>query len=86
MIYNINSLLLETTCVDTSINEWNKLMENSVKANGSKIRNLIKIFIPELYADLMLQYYNPFEHQSKRTKTHFIYVHSGIEYFLRFNN
>ncbi len=83
-IYKISSLNIEATCCNISIKEWNKLMKNSAKANGFKIRKLIKKHIPELYESLNLDYYNPFENQCKRTKTHFIYVHSGIEYFLKF--
>ena len=29
-----------------------------------------------------VEYYNPFEEQCKQTKTHYILVHSSIEYFL----
>jgi len=83
-IYNISELTFDTDCTSTSVYEWERLMKGSVKANGSKIRKLIKKFIPELYDSLGLDFYNPYESNSVRTKTHFIYVHSCIEYFLKF--
>lgn len=85
MIYNIKTLCLQDTCQGISMNKFNKYMENSVKANGLKIRKLIKLHLPDLFKELSLEFYNPYECQSKRTKTHFIYVHSSIEYFLKFN-
>jgi hypothetical protein len=82
--YNIQSLEYVDDCMSINIRKWDEYMEGAVKANGSKIRKLIQLHIPELYASLRLDFPNPYEHQSKRTKTHFIYVHSGIEYFLKF--
>ena len=82
--YNV-SIDYETNCTAITINKWNQLMNNSVKANGKKIKALIKKHLPELFENLALEFYNPYEQQSKRTKTHFIYVHSGIEYFLNIN-
>ncbi len=83
-IYNIQSLEHVASCVGISQYEWDEYMKGAVKANGSKIRKLIKKFIPELYEALELDFYNPFEHHSQRTKTHFIYISSHIEYFLKF--
>lgn len=82
--YN-STIELEYTCVDVTMSEWESLMEGAVKANGSKIRAMIKKQLPELYNDLALQFYNPYEQQSERTDTHLIYVSSAIEYFLKIN-
>lgn len=84
-IYNIESLTLETTCAGISIDKYDELYTGAKKANGKKIRMLIKKHLPELYNDLCLNLYNPFEKQSVRTKTHFIYLHSATDYFLKIN-
>jgi len=84
-IYKTNNIELKYTCVDISLRKWEELMKGAVKANGSKIRALIKKYLPELYESLALNFYNPYEAQSKRTKEYFIYVHSGIEYFIKIN-
>lgn len=81
--YEVSGLKYQANCTSISQAKWNRLMKDSVKANGSQIRKLIKKFLPDLYEELALQYYNPYEHQCKRTETHYIYVHSGIEYFLK---
>jgi hypothetical protein len=78
-----SQIFLECTCEGVSLQKWNSLMKEAVKANGSKIRQLIKEQIPSLYHALALNFYNPYEANCKRTKTHYIYVHSSIEYFLR---
>lgn len=79
--YN-SKIELQYTCDSISLNKWNCLMDRAIKANGSKIRAMIKKQLPELYNSLALNFHNPYEQQSQRTKTHLIYVHSGIEYFL----
>lgn len=73
-----NGIVFETTCVDTNSQ---KLLIGAVKANGKKIKNIIKIHLPELYEDLCLNLKNPYEINSLRTKTHLIYCHSATEYF-----
>lgn len=82
---SISSLELQCTCVGIGIRKWDTLMFNSKKANGSKIRGLIKKHLPELYESLALEFRNPYENQSVRTTTHLIYVHSGIEYFIKYS-
>lgn len=72
-------------CSEISLRRWEQLMAGAVKANGSKIRKMIKEQIPELYSGLSLNFYNPYEANCKKTKTHYIYVHSSIEYFLERN-
>jgi hypothetical protein len=75
---------LSCSCVGITQRKWDFLMEDSVKANGREIRRLIKRDLPELYCELGLKYYNPYESSCRRTKTHMIYVHSAIEYFIHF--
>lgn len=58
-------------------------MEGAVKANGSKIRKMIKEQLPDLFEDLALQFHNPYESSCIRTNTHLIYVSSDIQYFLK---
>ena len=77
------NIYLECRCCDISEFKWDKLMEGAKKANGSKIKGMIKKQLPELYNDLSLNFGNPYEQQSQKTKTHYIYVWSAIEYFLK---
>lgn len=46
------------------------------------LKRKIKKHIPDLYENLSLDYYNPWENEVCRTKTHYILVHSAIEYFI----
>lgn len=82
---NITQLHYECCCVDITQRKWDCLMYKARKANGSKIRKLIKKLLPEVYESLALEFPNPYEHQCVKTTTHLIYVHSGIEYFLKYN-
>jgi hypothetical protein len=78
-----SEITLEATCVGIGVRKWDSLMEGAIKANGVKIRRMIKKQLPELYRGLELEFYNPWETSAVRTNTHLIYVHSAIEYFLR---
>lgn len=77
-----DKIRLVSDCTSITLKQFDFLMEGAVKANGSKIRKMIKKQIPDLYESLALEFYNPYESNSKRTPTHYVYVHSGIEYFL----
>lgn len=79
---HINSLTPIATCVGISIDEWDKYMEGTTKANGALIRKHIKEHLPELYESLGLNFYNPYECKCVKKKGLFVYVHSMIEYFL----
>ena len=72
----------ETNCTCIDIKEWKKLMKGARKCSYQRLIKKIKRELPSLYQGLALQYYNPFEEQCKQTKTHYILVHSSIEYFL----
>lgn len=80
----VNSLICIATCVGITQTEWNKFMNKTVKANGTKIRKLIKEHLPDLYESLCLDFPNPFEHKCVKKQNLLVYVHSGIEYFLKF--
>lgn len=73
----------ETNCTQVSITKWNALMKGASKCNYKKLVARIKKEIPSLYEPLALGFYNPWEDDCQQTKTHYILVHSGIEYFIR---
>lgn len=60
-------------------------MEGTTKADGEQIRRLIKLHMPELYHDLLLEFYNPYEAKCVKKEGLLVYVHSSIEYFLKYN-
>lgn len=80
---NVNYLELECTCVGIGTDKWESLMQGATHANHAQINKLVKLHLPELYGDLMLNYYNPYNYF--KTATHLILVHSSIEYFLMYN-
>ena len=43
----------------------------------------IKKELPSLYDGLLLNLRNPYAEQCRQTPTHYILVHSAIEYFIR---
>lgn len=72
----------ETNCTCVTIDEWNKLMSNTRPCSYKRLVARVKKEIPELYHALSLNFYNPWENDCQQTKTHYILVHSGIEYFI----
>lgn len=81
----VNRLNLIANCAGISYSRWTKYMEGTTKANGKTIRNLIKNHLPELYDELGLNFYNPYESNSVKKPGLLVYVHSSIEYFIEFN-
>ena len=75
-------MYLECTCIGIGIERWNRLMEGNKPLNYEWLRRKVKKHLPELYDSLGLDYYNPYENQTRVTKTHYILVHSSIEYFI----
>lgn len=71
----------QTNCTAASANEVARLMSGKKKASYRLLVNRIKKQYPDLYSALALNLYNPFKEQTAQTKTHYILVHSGIEYF-----
>lgn len=80
-----NGIYFYADCTSITITQHEKFMENSTKANGKKIRQLIKNNCPDLYENLGLDFPNPYEHKSRKKDGMLIYVHSSIEYFLKIN-
>jgi hypothetical protein len=81
----VNSLWLENTCAGISLREWEKYMKNTTKANGCTIKRLIKEHLPDLYKEIGLEWYNPYECNCVKKEGLLVYVHSAIEYFLKYN-
>ena len=75
-------MTLECTCVTISNEKWELLMKGSKPINYKWLANKIKRELPSLYNDLRLDIYNPYWEQSRVTKTHYILVHSMVEYFI----
>ena len=73
---------LQYTCQDITKQEWDKLMKGRRPMSYQWLKRRIKRSLPHLYDELMLDYYNPFEGDTYRTKTHYILTHSAIEYFI----
>lgn len=74
---------LEYTCCEITLDKWNDLMKGAKPINYDWLKNKIRKHLPDLYKDLYLDYNNPYGQQSKVTKTHYILVHSSIEYFIK---
>ncbi len=75
-------MYLETTCQDVSLEQWNALMKGARKCSYKRLVARIKKEMPFLYDSLILNLYNPWKNDCKQTKTHYILVHSMIEYFI----
>ena len=73
---------LQCTCQDITKEEWDRLMKGRRPMSYQWLKRRIKRFLPHLYDELMLDYYNPYESATYRTKTHYILTHSYIEYFI----
>jgi len=69
-------------CADVTIDEWNKLMADSYEVDYEELTKKVQRELPWLYNKLCLECYNPYGYQSCQTATHYILVHSAIEYFI----
>lgn len=72
----------ETNCTEVSIDKWNSLMEGAKPCNYKRLVARIKKELPSLYESLCLNFPNPWDESCCQTKTHYILVWSGIEYFI----
>jgi hypothetical protein len=77
------SMYLEHTCADVTYEEWQRLMRGARPLSYDWLRGRLRRQIPSLYKALALDYPNPYAEQCKTTRTHYILVHSAIEYFIR---
>ena len=76
-------MYLEYTCCDVSPQKLERLMKGKRRTNYRELKKRIKEELPELYAELALNLYNPWSSECGETDTHYILVHSAIEYFIR---
>ena len=76
-------MYLEFTCADVSADKWDELMRGARKCSYKRLVKKVKEELPMLYNELSLEFYNPYENDCKQTKTHYVLVHSAIEYFIR---
>lgn len=75
-------MYLEAQCNTVTIQRWNELMKGKRRASYRRLVSRIKRELPDLYRALCLDYPNPYDHMTRQTKTHYILVHSAIEYFI----
>ena len=57
-------------------------MKGAKKASYKRLVSRIKKELPSLYMELALQFPNPYAEECRQTKTHYILVHSAIEFFI----
>lgn len=72
----------DTNCTQVTIDKWNALMKGAQKASYKRLVSRIKKELPGLYTELALQFPNPYADECRQTKTHYILVHSAIEFFI----
>lgn len=80
----VSKAYLVADCSSVNITEWDSFMAGTTKANGRAIRGIIKEHIPSLYYSLGLDFPNPYENQCVKKDGLLVYVHSSIEYFIRY--
>ena len=80
----VNKAYLLADCSQLNSTGWERAMEGTTKANGRAIRGIIKEHIPSLYYSLGLEFPNPYENQCVKKDGLLVYVHSSIEYFIRY--
>lgn len=76
-------MIYECCCEDITFDKWKVLMHGARKCSYKRLISKIKREIPSLYEQLMLDVPNPYSEQCRQTDTHYILVHSMIEYFIR---
>lgn len=72
----------ECCCEDISFDMWKAYMKGARKCSYRKLVSHIKAELPTLYRKLLLDIPNPYANYCKQTRTHYILVHSMIEYFI----
>ena len=75
-------MYFETDCMQTPIEEWERLMKGARKCSYKRLVSLIKKNLPDMYEELALAFYNPYCEQCAQTKTHYILVSSATEFFI----
>ena len=78
----VDGLWLEATCSGISLAQWERWRDGATRADKRRIDGLVRLHLPDLFADLRLDLRNPYHYF--KTRRHLILVHSGIEHFLRY--
>lgn len=75
------------TCVGIGQYQWDKYMKGHTRANRKEVVNIaLQAGVIDEYQarqELKKPWFNPYNHF--KTKTHIIYVNSGIEHFIEVN-
>lgn len=80
----IRKLTYMGSCVTMNQQILLRYMSGTSRANGALIRGFIRKYTPNLANELALNFYNPYESQSRKKNGVFIYVHSAIEYVFKY--
>lgn len=75
-------MYLEYTCATISPQKAERLMKGARRTNYRDLVKKIREELPELYAELALNFYNPWSGECRETDKYYILVHSDIEYFI----
>ena len=73
-------MYIECTCSNITMDKWERLMEGAKRMDKRLHHGLIRRELPELYEALSLNLRNHYRYF--QTRTHYILVHSAIEYFI----
>lgn len=73
----------ECCCADITIEEWKHKMKGIKPVNYQWLVRKIKKHLPQLYEDLMLDVYNPYQEKCGVNREYYVLVHSAIEYFIK---
>ena len=76
-------MMYETYCTEITNARWKQLMRYARPCSYRLLVKKIKKEIPNLYNSLALDFPNPYAAQCRSTPTHYILVHSAIEYFIK---
>lgn len=76
-------MTLEFTCAEVSMFQWERLMADAKPFDPDALEAMILEHCPGVAESLSLGegLWNPWHEQAAETDTHYIYVHSAIEYF-----
>ena len=71
----------ECCCADVTERRWEQLMKGHKPCSYKRLVSLIQRDCPSMYNTLQLYLGNPYSGQCCKTRTHYVLVHSAIEYF-----
>lgn len=84
-VNEIKSISFIGDCRSMSLSKLNRYTHECTKANGAKIRRILKRFFPSMDNELTYDFYNPYEARCIKKEGVLIYVHSCIEYIFVYN-